>query len=310
MNVLKVQGLSKHYRPTLHQLITKKDRSGVFDINISIDKGEVYGLLGADGAGKTTIIRTILGFVRRNKGKVVFMGKPNIRILNTLLSKTGYLPGEYAFYDDFSGLQFLKFMAAGRKVEPAFREHLTTALGFTKGDLKDKIWEYSTGQMQKLAIVAAMQHKPPFLVLDEPTNEMRMPERKAFYGLIDSFTSEGGAVLIASTSAPEVETLCNRVAVLDQGRILAEETPQTLRQRSIYNFAVNVHPEPDSLFFEKKGFKEPQKAGRSVHFQAAGDIDSLLRHLQEAGRIKGLELERACIEDVIRRFYAKGDKNA
>jgi ABC-2 type transport system ATP-binding protein len=310
MNVLTVQGLTKHYRPTLQQLLSKKDRSGVSDINITINKGEAYGLLGANGAGKTTIIRTVLGFVRPSRGKVVFMGKKNVRILNTLLRNTGYLPGDYAFYDDFSGLQFLKFMAVGRKVEPVYREHLTKVLGFDKADLKEKIWAYSTGQMQKLAIVAALQHKPPFLVLDEPTHGMTMPERKAFYGLIDTYTSQGGAVLISSTSAPEVEMLCTRVAVLDRGRILAEETPETLRQRSIYNFSVNVDPEQKSLFFEEKGFKGPQKAGRSVHFQAAGDIDSLLRQLQEAGRIKGLELERACIEDVIRRFYAKGDKNA
>lgn len=310
MNVLTVQGLTKRYRPSLQQLIAKKDRSGIFDINMTINKGEVYGLLGPNGAGKTTLIRTILGFVRPSEGKVVFMGKGNVWVLNSLLRSTGYLPEEYDFYEDFTGWQFLQFMAVGRAVDPAYREHLTAALGVTKEMLKERIWSYTHGKMQKLAIVAAMQHKPPFLVLDEPTGEMSMPERKAFYGLIDTYTARGGTVLISSISASEMETLCNRVAVMNLGRIVAEETPETLRRRAIYNFAVEVPPETDSLFFDEKGFIKSQKAGRAVHFQAAGDIDSLLRQLQEAGRIKGLELERACIEDVIRRFYAKGEKNA
>ncbi len=313
MNVLSVSGLTKNYRRSLKQLVDKKsekDRSGIFDINFSIDKGEVYGLLGSAGAGKTTIIRSILGYIRPASGEVIFLGKKNIRILNTLLKHTGYMPEEYDFYEDANGWQFLKFMAAGRAVDPAFRERLAEGMGLDNKKLGEKVWWYTPVQQQKLVMVAAMQHKPSFLVLDEPTRFLNMPERQTFYGLIDTYTADGGAVLLSSTSAPEVETICSKVAVLHKGKIIAEETPESLRRKSVYNFAVNMEPVLDDGFFEQVGSAGYNKGGKATHFQAAGDINSLLQQLQGTGRIKGLELERAPIADVISRFYAKEDKHA
>ncbi len=313
MNVLNVSGLTKAYRRSFRQLVDKKAEKvgpGIYNIDISIDKGEVYGLLGTDGAGKTTVIRSILGFVRPNSGKIVFLGKQNVRVLNTLLKNAGYVPEEYEFYEDFNGWQFLKFMAAGRKVDPAYRERLAAVLGFNKENLKENVWGYTSVQQQKLVMVAAMQHKPPFLLLDEPTRHMNMPEKQAIYGLIDTYTAEGGAVLLSSTSASEVETICSRVAVMHKGRIIAEEAPESLQRKAIHNFAVHMEPALDSWFLEKVGSAGFQKGGRSVHFQAAGDINSLLQQLQAAGRIKGLEMERAPVEDVVNRFYAKEDKHA
>ncbi len=310
MSVLQVTGLTKAYRRSIGQLVAKEARSGVFNINFSIAKGEVYGLLGLEGAGKTTLIRAILGFVRPNKGKVTFLGKKHYRILNTLLKHAGYMPQTYSFYEDFSGWQFLKFMASGRKVDPVYRKELTKALGLDADLLRSRVWEYSPVTQQKLVMVSAMQHKPAFLALDEPTCQMNMPERQAVYRLIDTYTAGGGAVLLTSESTAEVETICSRIALLDGGRIIAEETPESLRRKAIYNFAIHMDPAPDSSFFAETGASGPQAAGSSLHFQAAGDISRILARLQEAGRLKALDLERAPLQDTVSRFYKKEELHA
>lgn len=313
MSVLHVSGMTKSYRPSLGQLVDKETRAvryGIFDINFSIARGEVYGLLGLEGAGKTTLIRSILGLVRPNSGKVTFLGRKNLRFLNTILKNAGYMPQEYGFYEDFSGVQFLKFMSAGRKVDPGFRNNLTESLGLDKDTLRTRVWEYTPVMQQKLVLVAAMQHNPPFLALDEPTYQMIMPEKQAFYRLMDAFTAGGGAVLLATVSAAEAETICSRIALMDKGKIIAEETPESLRRKAVYNFAVHMDPAPDSRFFKQTGASPPQQGGNSLHFQAAGNISLLLSKLQEAGRIKALDLERAPLEDTMSRFYTKEDLHA
>ena len=310
MNVLQVSGLTKAYRRSLRQLVEKESRSGIFNISFSIAKGEVFGLLGVEGSGKTTLIRTILGFTRPSSGTVTFLGKKSHRFLNTMLRKSGYMPEEYSFYEEFSGLQFLKFMSSGRKVDPSFTKGLTDALGLSGEVLREKVWQYSVVQQHKLVMVAAMQHNPPLLVLDEPTRQMSMPERQAFYRLVDRYTAQGGTVLLSTTNVVEAETLCDRIALLHGGKVLALETPESLGEKAIYNFAVHMEPAPDPDSLEGIGATPPQKGGRSHHFQAAGDINHLLQGLKKAGRVKTLDLERAALEHLLYRFYEKEDSDA
>jgi len=272
--------------------------------------GEVYGLLGLEGAGKTTLIRSVLGFVRPRSGKIIFKGKRVFWGLNTLLKNTGYMPQEYSFYEDFSGEQFLKFMSSGRRVDPAYRKKLLTALSLDRDTLKSRVWEYAPVLQQKLVLAAAMQHKPPFLALDEPARQMNMPEKQALYRLLDSYTAGGGTILLATTNTAEAETICSRIALLHQGRILAEETPDSLNRKAIYNFAVHMEPVPGENFYEETRATSPRPGGRSLYFQAAGDISVILSELQKAGRIKALELERAPLEDALARFYQKEELHA
>jgi ABC-2 type transport system ATP-binding protein len=311
--VLQVSGLTRGYRRSLGQLVDKETRqlrSGIFNVSFSVARGEVYGLLGMEGAGKTTLIRSVLGFVRPSSGKVIFQGKRVLWGLNTFVRNAGYLPQEYNFYEDMSGEQFLKFMSSGRQVDPAYRKKLLTALKLDRDTLKSRVWEYAPVLQQKLVLAAAMQHKPPFLALDEPTHQMNMPEQQAIYRLLDSYTAGGGTVLLATTSAAEAETICSRIALLHQGRIIAEETPESLNRKAIYNFAVHMEPVPGENFYTETGATPPRPGGRSLHFQAAGDISRILSELHKAGRIQSLELERAPLEDSLARFYKKEELHA
>ena len=203
---------------------TKKfgDFVAVEDLNLEVRRGDVYGFLGPNGSGKSTTIRTVLGLIKPTSGEIRVFGRP-VGGPEGREGMAGFVdaPG---FYGYLSARDNLRLLAAAdkRKKEPPFAQVLET-VGLTERQ-KDKVKTYSTGMKQRLAIAAALLREPEFLILDEPTNGLDPGGMRDIRALVRRLADDGLTIFLSSHLLAEVEQLCNRVAVIGRGRLLAEGT--------------------------------------------------------------------------------------
>ena len=210
--VLEVRGLTKKFG----------DFVAVRDLSLAVRRGDVYGFLGPNGSGKSTTIRTILGLIKPTSGEIRVFGRP-VGGPDGREGLAGFVdaPG---FYGYLSARDNLRILAAAdkRKKEPPFARVLET-VGLSERS-RDKVKTYSTGMKQRLAIAAALLREPEFLILDEPTSGLDPGGMRDIRALVRRLAGEGLTIFLSSHLLVEIEQLCNRVAVIGHGRLLAEGT--------------------------------------------------------------------------------------
>src|SRR5690242_4947260 len=200
-------------------------------VGFGIGAGETYGLLGPNGAGKTTTISMIAGLLERDGGEVTVDGEPMTTRSVRAKSAIGYMPQELAIYPDLSGRENLMFFARlyGMSTAEARRrsaEVLTlTGLADRAGD---QAKHYSGGMKRRLNIGLGLLHRPKLLILDEPTVGVDPQSRNAILGSIEALGNDGTAVLYTTHYMEEAERLCDRIGVIDRGRLIAEGTAREL----------------------------------------------------------------------------------
>ena len=194
---------------------------GVFDLSVTVERGEAFGYLGPNGAGKTTTIRQLMGFIRPEKGNCRIMGMDCFKQAQEIQKKTGYLAGELAFPEDMTGLEFLKFMAElkGMKDQRKMRDLMERFELNPQGKMK----KMSKGMKQKVGIVNAFMHEPEVVILDEPTSGLDPLMQNVFVELILEEKKKGTTILMSSHIFEEVEKTCDRTAIIRSGRIVAVE---------------------------------------------------------------------------------------
>jgi ABC-2 type transport system ATP-binding protein len=211
-----------------------KERLAVDGVGFEIAPGETYGLLGPNGAGKTTTISMICGLLRRDGGEVTVAGASLDRDPGQVKAAIGYVPQDVALYPDLSGLENLRFWGrmyglAGRDLAERVEATLEV-VGLTER-AGDKVADYSGGMQRRLNIAAGMLHRPRLLVLDEPTAGVDPQSRNAILGNVEALGGEGIGVLYTTHYMEEAERLCDRVGIIDQGRLIAEGTRRELVAR-------------------------------------------------------------------------------
>jgi ABC-2 type transport system ATP-binding protein len=208
-----------------------KERLAVDGVGFEVAPGETYGLLGPNGAGKTTTISMICGLLRRDGGEVTVAGASLDRDPGQVKAAIGYVPQDVALYPDLSGLENLRFWGrmyglAGRELEERVGATLeVVGLAERAGD---KVAAYSGGMQRRLNIAAGLLHRPRLLVLDEPTAGVDPQSRNAILANVEALGGEGVAVLYTTHYMEEAERLCDRVGIIDQGRLVAEGTRREL----------------------------------------------------------------------------------
>ncbi len=195
---------------------------GVFDLSLTVGRGEVVGFLGANGAGKSVTMRLLMGFVRPDVGSVSIDGLDCFARHAAIQGRVGYLPGELACPADLTGAAFLDFMAALRGASDRRRRDELTA--FFELDPRARIRSLSKGNRQKLGIVAAFMGAPDVLLLDEPTSGLDLLMQRRFVELVRAERERGATVLLSSHVLGEVEGICDRAVFIRRGR-LSSETP-------------------------------------------------------------------------------------
>lgn len=207
------------------------DNLAVDDVSFEIAEGEAYGLLGPNGAGKTTTLSMICGLLEKHSGEILVAGVPmDSRPLETKKA-IGYVPQEIALYPDLSGYENLKFWGRmyglkGTALKSRIEEVLEV-VGLTDR-AKDRVSAYSGGMKRRINIAAGLLHQPDLLILDEPTVGVDPQSRNAILDNVASLNKEGMAVLYTSHYMEEVEKLCQRVGIIDSGKLIAEGTRREL----------------------------------------------------------------------------------
>ena len=200
---------------------------GITDLDLAVEKGEVFGFLGPNGAGKTTTIRTMLDLIRPTSGRALVFGIESSADPVAIHRRVGYIPGEFTLYDRLTGKQTLEYFANLRGgVDPVYQASLIERFEL---DPSRRFREYSKGNKQKVGAIIALQHRPELLVLDEPTSGLDPLVQQTFFSTLRETVVDGATVFLSSHILSEVEKSCDRVAIIREGRLVKLDTVEGLR---------------------------------------------------------------------------------
>jgi ABC-2 type transport system ATP-binding protein len=220
--------------------VTKNFRgvTAVNNVSLSVAAGDVYGVLGPNGAGKTTTIAMILGLVAPTSGTIEVLGQSVTINTTNALQQVGSVVGDRPAYIPYvTGRQNVEYMAKLRQADLTRVDHVLHLMGLTAAADRypDK---YSTGMKQRLGLAMALVHRPQLLILDEPTNGMDPVGMREIRELIKYLAEQGITIIICSHLLPEIEQVCNRVAIFNQGQIVAEQALADLSTETLEEFYV------------------------------------------------------------------------
>jgi len=250
---------------------------GIESVGFTVEQGEIFGFLGPNGAGKTTTIRIVLDLVRPTSGSVSVFGRPLGKASLDIRRRCGYLPGDFAPYPHFTAEEFLGFSLHLRGIRTPVDGALLERFGFSKGDLSRRIKHLSHGTRQKLGIIQAFLHRPDLLILDEPTNGLDPLMQEEFYKLLAEVRREGRTVFLSSHILPEIEKVCDRVAIVRAGTLVALETLDALKAKRARRLTLRLREPVEGL--RLPGADLVRQEGLSFEFLVKGDTRSLLAHL-------------------------------
>jgi ABC-2 type transport system ATP-binding protein len=258
------------------------------ELSLSIEPGEMFGLIGPDGAGKTTTIRLICGLIRADAGSVRALDLDPVRQHRRLTGSVGYLSQRFTLYGDLSIDENIAFFAEihGVRDYRARRDRLLdiTQLAPFRGRLADQL---SGGMKQKLALACTLVHEPTLIVLDEPTTGVDPVSRREFWKLLSEFLSQGLTIVMATPYLDEAER-CSRVALLHEGGLLALDRPGALRAAlpgALYEVIVPNHRQAPEILGALPGVHDVQMFGERAHVRLArADDDVATRLSADAGR--------------------------
>jgi len=286
--------------------LTKKygNFKAVSNISFNVEKGEIFGLIGPNGAGKSTTMRSMLNFIFPTNGKISVGGFDSVKDYLKIRSIIGYLPGEFTTYDNMTGLQYLTHMMHLRNKPEKVGYAKSLAKKFDL-DLNKKAKQLSKGNKQKIGIIQAFCHDPEILILDEPTSGLDPLKQQEFDELILKFKEKGKTIFISSHVLPEVEMLCDKVAIIKNGKIVAENTMAQLKSMAMNRFEVIFKNEVSERKFGKSiGVKNISKSGEKFIFDVEGDVNKFIKKISENKVISFRSMEPD-LEEIFLSFYKK-----
>ncbi|MDP1805366.1 MAG: ABC transporter ATP-binding protein [Acidimicrobiales bacterium] len=293
---VRTEGLTKHFGAV----------RAVDDVDLVIERGEVFGYLGPNGAGKTTTVRLLLDFLRPTAGRATVLGgsggDPEVR------RRIGYLPGDLRLDSAYTATDVIDLF--GRLRGGVDRRWVDTLLQRFDLDPTRPVGELSTGNRRKVGVVQAFMSRPELLFLDEPTSGLDPLLQHEFNALVREVVAEGATVLLSSHVLPEVETLATRVGIVRKGRLVAvagvEELRQTARQRIELHVAGPVDEADVARFRAVPEVAEVSVEAGVVHLVVEGTVDGVVKVAAglEVLRIVSHETD---LEDVFLRYY-QGEK--
>lgn len=275
-------------------------------MSFEVEDGEVFGLLGPEGAGKTTTIRQLLGFASSSRGRCFINGKSCHTRPAEIMGFTGYLPEEVALPEDMTGLSFLRFMAEIKGIKSIERAQ-QIAERFEL-DLDTRIRKMSRSSRQKTGIVCAFMHDPAVILLDEPTNGLDVMMQGRLNDLILEEKGRGKTILFTSHIFEEVERTCDRVGMIKRGVLVNVDDIAGIRAAKKKSYIVNFATDQEALNFVKEDFEILSISGRQVTVSLSGEMMPLVKALGNY-QVVGLETMSQSLEDVFIHFYG-GDAGA
>lgn len=294
MSVIEIKNLTKDYG----------QGRGVFDVSFHVKEGEVLGFLGPNGAGKTTTIRQLMGFIKPDSGSLSIRGMDCFKQADVIERSLGYLPGEIAFMDSMSGMEFIRFISRMKKMDDLGRAPELMERFELMAD--GKIKKMSKGMKQKIGIVCAFMQDPDILILDEPTSGLDPLMQNKFVELILQEKDRGKTILMSSHMFEEVEKTCDRAAIIREGKLVAVEDMEKLRSNKQKIVEFTFETAGMASEFASK-LPRSQTNGRTVVSKVGRDIDVFIK---TAGQytVKDLSIRTQSLEEFFMHFYG-GEQN-
>ncbi len=297
MSVIELAGVTKRYGAT----------TALDGVSCAVERGEMFGIIGPDGAGKTTMIRVMCGLLRAGAGTVQIAGHDPVREHRRVSDLVGYLSQRFSLYGDLSIDENIAFFAdihGVRDYRPR-RDRLLemTRLTAFRGRRADRL---SGGMKQKLALACTLVHEPEVILLDEPTTGVDPVSRREFWKLLSEFLAQGLTIVMATPYLDEAER-CSRVALLHEGRVLAIDVPRQLQQGfggELYELVAEPHRQAFQSIAAVEGVGDAQTFGERIHVRTApgegARVERAARQALEQAGVRIVSLRRIVpsLEDV------------
>ncbi|MCR2807635.1 ABC transporter ATP-binding protein [Paenibacillus soyae] len=291
MNVIELNGLTKTYGGA----------RGIADLSFTVEQGEIFGFIGPNGAGKSTTIRTMLGLIHPTSGSAKIFGKDCLRYGPELRREIGYLPSEVFYYDNMKVKDLLNYSASFYNKDS--RKRMLALAERMELDLNKKIDDLSLGNKKKVGIVQGLLHEPKLIILDEPTSGLDPLMQQRFFELLEEENKKGATILFSSHILSEVQRLCDRVAIIKEGRLIALEKISDLKGRTYKKFKLQMKAGSDATPFAIPGVTEWKTAPNGeVSFLYQGDINDILRRIASL-ELLNLWVEEPDLEEIFMHYY-------
>jgi len=291
-------------------LVRKYDKVVALEgINVSVKKGELFGFIGPDGAGKTSLFRILTTLLIPNSGYATVEGFDVVKDYKKIRNIIGYMPGRFSLYQDLSVEENLNFFASIFNTTPKQNYHLIKDIYQQIEPFKDRpAGKLSGGMKQKLALSCALIHKPEVLFLDEPTTGVDAVSRKEFWEMLKNLQNFGISIVV-STPYMDEASLCDRVALMQNGKIMKIDTPKNIRSEYPYQIAAvrtdNMYDIINHLH-ENKKVVSAFRFGDNIHISYnKGELEEqeIKTFLENKGhQIIRLNMVEADIEDCFMAF--------
>lgn len=290
MNAIEIKNLTKFYG---------KSR-GVEDVSFDVKEGEIFGFIGPNGAGKSTTIRAVLGLIKKNEGEVYVHGKSIDDNLIELLEDIGYLPSEVFYYDKLKAIDLLRYSASFYKGD--YEERIKYLANYLDLDLHARIDNMSYGNKKKVGIVQGLLHSPKLIILDEPTGGLDPIIQQRFFDLMREENKRGATILFSSHILNEVQRLCDRVAIIKEGKLIKVETVENIVKINLKYVTVVLNGEVNKALFESSDISELKITNNSVNFKYSGNMNDLTKKLSGVD-IVDMTVTNQDLEDIFMHYY-------
>ena len=277
---------------------------GIEDVTMCVEPGEVFGFIGPNGAGKSTTIRTLLGLIKKTGGEAHIFGMDCERDRVKIAAETGYLPSEVRYYDRMRARDLLDYAASFTSDPAACRTRARELAERLDLALDQRIDDMSLGNRKKVGIVQALLASPRLIILDEPTSGLDPLMQRTFFDLIRDEHERGATVLFSSHVLADVQRVCDRVAIIREGRIVRTQGIAELAasrvKRVTLEFAGGTAAPKATL--EAAGARDVEVDGSHARFLFDGGANALVRALASFD-LANVDIAEPTLEEVFMRYY-------
>ena len=270
---------------------------GVEDVSFNVKEGEIMGFIGPNGAGKTTTIRAIVGLLKPTDGSVAIINHDAFKEGEKARGELGYAGGEPSYFPNLTVLENLKLVADLKGVSYDRIDYLATKLEL---NLTRKASELSLGNKKKMCIVMALLSSPKLIVLDEPTVGLDPIIKLNFFELMEEEKKRGASILISSHTLTDIQRLCDRVAIIKQGKIIAVEEMAQLKTKQLKT--VTIETSYSSPQITLSGVSNLKSNGNLIKFNYNGEMKKLIKFLNSID-VTNISIEDAGLEEIFLHFY-------
>lgn len=289
-NVIEIKNLTKMYG---------KSR-GIENVTFDVKEGEIFGFIGPNGAGKSTTIRTLLNLIHPTSGSATIFGIDTTENAPEIAKEIGYLPSEVFYYDNMKVIDLLNYSASFYKKD--CKKRIKELAKYMDLDLDKKIDDLSFGNKKKVGIVQGLLHEPKLIILDEPTSGLDPLMQQKFFELLEEEHKRGATILFSSHILSEVQRMCDRVAIIKEGKIIKLDTINNLTNDSYRKIKLEFKEPVNKDFFNLDGITNFEMKYSNISFLFKGDINDVIKKVSNK-EILNIWIEEPSLEEIFMHYY-------